>query len=152
MAAKRLTRKQLLNEPDGFFTLTGGFIGWAKDNLKTLIYGVALFFGILVLVAGYRYYNEKRANAASNLLGQNIALFQEAASKQDGKEAFEAAKPALSVSLTSSAASLPAGWHRSTWGILPWPPGSPRKQPVITGKHCRCLPMIPALGLWSDTV
>ena len=147
MAAKRLTRKQLLNEPDGFFTLTGGFIGWAKDNLKTLIYGVALFFGILVLVAGYRYYNEKRANAASNLLGQNIALFQEAASKQDGKEAFEAAKPGFER-LADEFGGQPAGRLASVYlGHLAM---AARKPEEAAGYYRKALPLFaddPGVGV-----
>ena len=65
MAKTRLTRKQLLKEPDEFITLTGRTIQWSRQNAKALLLcGVALLVA-MAAVSGYLYYNQNRETAAA---------------------------------------------------------------------------------------
>ncbi len=76
MAKKRLTRKQLLKEPDEFITTTGRVIRWARENTKALTFGLAGFFVALVLIAAFGYFQERGAQNAALLLGQSMAKYQ----------------------------------------------------------------------------
>ncbi len=76
MAKKRLTRKQLLKEPDEFITTTGRVIQWARANTKPLTYGAIGFFAVVILVALFSYYQERQAQKASLMLGQSAATYR----------------------------------------------------------------------------
>lgn len=93
MAAKRLTRKQLLKEPDEFLTLTGRIIEWARTYPKQLAIGAGVVLGVLVIVFGYRYINQRRAQAASHLLSKGLATFQQQVDSNGKDKALEAARP-----------------------------------------------------------
>lgn len=84
MAKKRITRKQLLKEPDEFITLTGRLIEWARENSRPLIYGAAAFFVFLIAIAGYGYYREKREQAAAALLSQSLSVYQQERARESG--------------------------------------------------------------------
>ena len=67
---KRVTRKQLLKEPDEFLTLSGKAIRFATENQR-LIFGVLI--GVVVVaiaIAGFRYFSEASERKA-------YALFEE---------------------------------------------------------------------------
>ncbi len=78
MAKKRVTRKQLLKEPDEFITTTGRLIGWAKENTRTLICGVSLFFGLVLVIAGYGVFKAHQASKAEDALSQALVKYQAA--------------------------------------------------------------------------
>lgn len=90
MAKKRVTRKQLLKEPDEFITTTGQLIAWAKANAKTLGIGATLFFTIILTVSIYAFVNEKRSTAAHLKLGEAVLKYQTEANAKDGAIAFSA--------------------------------------------------------------
>jgi predicted negative regulator of RcsB-dependent stress response len=57
MAKKKISRKQLLKEPDEFLTLSGKAFNYARTHVKQLQYlGVALCALVLLLFGGYSYY------------------------------------------------------------------------------------------------
>jgi tetratricopeptide (TPR) repeat protein len=93
MAKKRVTRKQLLKEPDEFITTTGKLIGWARDHIKHLIGGASLLVGLLVLIVGYGYYQEKQSDAATALYSKAMQKYQAAGGEKDPVNALAAAKP-----------------------------------------------------------
>ncbi len=92
MAAKRVTRKQLLKEPDEFITFTGRVVAWVKAHPKQLAIGVGVIVGLLVMVTGYRYINERRAQAASRLLSRGMTAFQQRLESDDKGVALEAVR------------------------------------------------------------
>lgn len=79
MAKKRLTRKQLLKEPDEFITLTGRVISWSRRNSRRLTYGTCAVLTVIFVVAVYYYYQQSRARSAAVLLGEGLARYQSAA-------------------------------------------------------------------------
>ncbi|MDA8142030.1 MAG: tetratricopeptide repeat protein [Desulfobacteraceae bacterium] len=93
MAKKRVTRKELVKEPDEFITLTGKVIQWARQNTKPLIYGICAFLALILLISGFRYYNNHQEAAASDLLSKSLMSYQEADRKDEPEKALAAAKP-----------------------------------------------------------
>ena len=57
MAKKKISRKQLLKEPDEFLTLSGKAFNYGRTHLKQLEYlGIALGIAVLLFFGGYTYY------------------------------------------------------------------------------------------------
>jgi tetratricopeptide (TPR) repeat protein len=75
MVKKRLTRKELLKEPDEFFTLTGQLINWVKANPKPITYGGGVLLAVIAIILGYGYYQKNRASVAADLLGKSLAQY-----------------------------------------------------------------------------
>ena len=90
MAKKRVTRKQLLKEPDEFITTTGQLISWASANARALGIGSALFFAVIIAVSIYVFVNEKRSTAAHLMFGQAVLKYQTEAGTKDGLTAMTA--------------------------------------------------------------
>lgn len=90
MAKKRLTRKELLKEPDEFITLTGRLIAWVKANPKQLIYGVGVFLAVVLIGSGYAYYKERRDQSAADLLSESLLKYEEIAAQGDAAKALDA--------------------------------------------------------------
>ena len=58
MARKKISRKQLLNEPDEFITTTGRIIRFLQDNRRQVVlYGIIV---LAVLAAGFLGYSYLR--------------------------------------------------------------------------------------------
>jgi tetratricopeptide (TPR) repeat protein len=95
MAKKRLTRKELLKEPDEFLTLTGRLIGWAKAHPKQLTYGIGVFLAVVLIGSGYAYYRQNRSQTAAALLSQSLQKYNEIAAQGDTAKALDAVKDDL---------------------------------------------------------
>lgn len=109
MAKKRVTRKELIKGPDEFITTTAKVIQWARENTKQLIYGTVAFFALVVIVAGYSFYKEKREQAAAALLSRCLVTYQ--SSQEDDKDPgkmLAMAKPDFDR-LVKDYGSMPAG-------------------------------------------
>lgn len=108
MAKKRVTRKQLLKEPDEFITTTGKLISWAKDNLQTLIIGTVGFFIFIIGISIYGYVQQNRFDAAQLMFSQAVTKYQTEAEKKNESEAL-AAVSADFDKLIESYGGQPAG-------------------------------------------
>jgi tetratricopeptide (TPR) repeat protein len=89
---KRVTRKQLLKEPDEFITTTGRIIGWARQYTRQAAYAAGAFFLFLVVIAGYRYFSNNAENKAFLLLDQAVGNYEDTKSGMDALAAYESAK------------------------------------------------------------
>ncbi len=90
MAKKRVTRKQLLKEPDEFITTTGKVIGWARENAKALGIGTAAFFLLVIIVSVYGFINQRGATAAQLMFSQAVTKYQTEAAQKSEEEALSA--------------------------------------------------------------
>jgi tetratricopeptide (TPR) repeat protein len=90
MAKKKVTRKQLLKEPDEFITTTGKVIGWAKENTRSLVIGVLVFFALITIVSVYGYINGKSAAKAQLMFSQAVTKYETAAQQKSDEEALAA--------------------------------------------------------------
>jgi tetratricopeptide (TPR) repeat protein len=108
MAKDRVTRKQLLNEPDEFITTANRLIGWAKENTRMLcVVGCAILVGA-ALFSVFSYYRQVRADAAETRLGAALAKYQTAMEGKDAAAAIDAVREDFEAILASYGGT-PAG-------------------------------------------
>jgi predicted negative regulator of RcsB-dependent stress response len=67
LAEKKLTRKELLKEPDEFLTTTGEVFRFVRANPKTIVFGCLVVVACALAVAGYFAY-QKYGNQTSHEL------------------------------------------------------------------------------------
>lgn len=96
MAGKKITRKQLLKEPDEFITTTGRVVRFLQENRRPVtLYGIIL---LAVLAAGFLAYSYFRweEGKALTIQQQALQLYQEAYAGAENpdkqKESFQKAK------------------------------------------------------------
>lgn len=74
-AAKKVTRKELLKEPDEFLSLSARLLNWIARNRRAINIGVASALAVAVLVSGYLYYTNHREAQAGVLFGEALAKY-----------------------------------------------------------------------------
>ena len=89
---KRVTRKQLLKEPDEFITTTGRVIGWGRKYTRQLAYAAGAFLLLLVIIAGYRFFSSSAENKAFLLLDQAVGKYEAQKTDMDALVAYEGAR------------------------------------------------------------
>ncbi len=70
MAEKKLTRKELLKEPDEFLTTTSKVIQYTREHPKRVALGCALVIVGLLAAAGFYYYQKNRQVTSHELFEQ----------------------------------------------------------------------------------
>ncbi len=86
MAARKVSRKKLLNEPDEFISTTGKVIQFIKENERKLtIYAIIVLVIIAVAGGTYKYFGwqEAKAQAAQQ---EGLQLYEEAFRKGDNPQ------------------------------------------------------------------
>lgn len=76
MARKRVTRKELLKEPDEFMTITGKIIQFVRTYQRYILYGTSALVIIGLTFAGIRYYRGWKENKAYASLEQAIEQYE----------------------------------------------------------------------------
>ena len=89
---KRVTRKQLLKEPDEFITTTGRIIRWGQQYTRQLTVAAGLFLLLLAVIAGYRYFSNNAQNKAFTLLDQAVSKYETQKAGLDIPGAYEGVK------------------------------------------------------------
>ena len=108
MAKKKLTRKELLKEPDEFLTLTEKLLNWIKQNPKPLVVGGCGLLLVILIVFGYIYYQNNRARVPAELLGQDLSRYQQLTGETDAEKALATVAPDFDR-LIDKFGSQPAG-------------------------------------------
>ena len=75
-AGKKKTRKELLNKPDEFITLSSRIFGWVARYKNQITYAI---LGALVMAAafsGYGYYTNRQEAQAASLLAKALAKLE----------------------------------------------------------------------------
>ena len=75
---KRVTRKELLKEPDEFITFTGKMIAFSRQYYIQIMYGAVAFLIIIFSIAGYRYYTGWKEKKAFTSLEQVMTAYNQA--------------------------------------------------------------------------
>lgn len=86
---KRVTRKQLLKEPDEFITFSGKLIQFGMQYKTQLTYVGAILVALIVVVSGYRFFSIRSENNAQALLNQAVAKYQTTLNGQDSEKAYQ---------------------------------------------------------------
>ena len=76
MAAKKVTRKQLLKEPDEFITFSGRLIQFAMKYKIQLLAGIGVGCAVLMLISGFVYFSKKSEEKAFALFQQGINKYK----------------------------------------------------------------------------
>ncbi len=108
MAKKRVTRKQLLKEPDEFITFTGKLIQFSRQYNKELTYAACAFFVIVIALAAFRFFSNRAEDTASDLLRQAMQKYETRRNDTDADQAFAETKPDFNYILEKYAGK-PAG-------------------------------------------
>ena len=85
---RRVTRKELLKEPDEFMTFTGKLIQFAREYQKQLLYSLSAIVLIVIIISGVRLYIGYNESNASEQLEQAMSLHAE--SRLNNKDLNEA--------------------------------------------------------------
>jgi len=105
MAGKKISRKQLLKEPDEFITTTGKVIRFFQENRRQVtLYGIIVLAVLAAGVLGYSYFHWQEGKAQA-IQQQGLQFFREAYSgsgdtakeKENLKKAIEKFKEAYGV-------------------------------------------------------
>ena len=89
MARQRITRKELLRQPDQFLTRSARVIAWAEMNATSILYGAGAVILAVILVGGWFVWRTNRHTRAEALLyeamnaGANGEVVQQVASQND---------------------------------------------------------------------
>ena len=90
MAPKKVTRKQLLKEPDEFITLSGKLIQFAREHQNQLGFIAGAFFLCLIAVSGYSYYKSQTERKAFGKLNTVTKQYEEVRRDKGAEAAYTA--------------------------------------------------------------
>jgi len=86
---KRVTRKQLLKEPDEFMTTTGRIVRWGQQYARQLAFAAGAFLLLIVVISAYRYYTNWTENKAFLLLDEAVSKYETQKAKTDAIDAYK---------------------------------------------------------------
>jgi tetratricopeptide (TPR) repeat protein len=90
--AKKITRKQLLKEPDEFMTFSGRLMDFMAQNKTSLIIALCSVFAAIMIVTGIRYASNQSENEAFVLLQENMGKYDTLMKDNDPKKAYQGVK------------------------------------------------------------
>lgn len=76
MAAKKVTRKQLLKEPDEFITFSARLFQFAVKFKFQILVGIGVGCAALILFSGFVYFSKKSEEKAFSLMQQGIKKYK----------------------------------------------------------------------------
>lgn len=76
--AKKVTRKELLKEPDEFISTSATVIEFIRQNRRTVVVGVAVFFLIVATAAGIYGWHQYRQSKGHELFGKAYLEYEKA--------------------------------------------------------------------------
>jgi tetratricopeptide (TPR) repeat protein len=92
MAQKKITRKQLLKEPDEFISYSGKIIEWATGHRNHILIIIGVVVTGLIVFSAVRYFNEKTENTAFTLLNDALANYESDLQNQSSEIAYQKAE------------------------------------------------------------
>ena len=90
MAKKRVTRKQLLKEPDEFITFSNRMIKFGVAYKQQLLIGVGVFCTAVLVFVGMQYVSGRSQTKAFNLLENAVAQYRQSHAQNGPEKALEA--------------------------------------------------------------
>jgi len=87
-----LARKKELEKPDEFITFSKKMLETALKNKIQLFVGLGLFFGLIIIVSGYKYFSDLAEVKAFTLLQEEMKGYDEINSSKSPGEAYQEVK------------------------------------------------------------
>ena len=88
MTKKRVTRKQLLKEPDEFITYSNRMIRLGVAYKQQLMIAAGVFCAVVLVYVGLQYVSERSRAKAFSLLGNAVARYDRAFAQQGAEKAL----------------------------------------------------------------
>ena len=109
MARQRITRKELLRQPDQFITRSARIIEWTEANASSILYGVGAVILVGALIGGWFVWQANRHHRAETLLYEAINgnALQDSTSQDNQVNALQA----LVRDYDRTPAATQAYWH-----------------------------------------
>ena len=89
---RRVTRKQLLKEPDEFITTTGKIIRWGQQFQRELTIAAIVLGVVLITISGWRFLAFRAEKSATALLEDARSRHAALKADQDAAQALQAVK------------------------------------------------------------
>ncbi|MBI9083920.1 MAG: tetratricopeptide repeat protein [Desulfobacterales bacterium] len=89
--AKKVSRKQLLKEPDQFLTFSSRMLNFAGQYRNRILWGTVSFFGLIIAIALVNFISSRAETRAFALLDQATGRYEAALAKDGPEKALEAA-------------------------------------------------------------
>ena len=83
MTKKKLTRKELLKEPDQFMTFSGKLFRFAREHKPQIIYGILGVVVVILAITAFRYFSDRAENRAFMLLEKSMGIYAEVLDTKD---------------------------------------------------------------------
>ncbi len=128
---KKLTRKELLKEPDEFLSFSKKMIQFATAHQKPIIIGTAVFFLLLVAFAGFQYYRIRSENHAFALLQEATTAYASTAAQKGPQQAQRAASDAFGRLFDRYAGSPAARIGQVVYADICYRAGDPAKAAAL---------------------
>jgi tetratricopeptide (TPR) repeat protein len=87
--AKKITRKELLNQPDEFLTLSSRLFQYALEHKYQLLAALGAVIALVLIVSGFRYSALKKAEAAFAQLEKGRAKYEALLQEKGPRQAYE---------------------------------------------------------------
>lgn len=87
---KKVTRKELLQEPDRFITFSGRLIEFGRRYQRPLVYSALTLLALVAVFTAMRYFTARAENKAFALLDAHTAAYRQALGTGDPSAAWEA--------------------------------------------------------------
>ncbi len=85
---KKITRKQLLNEPDEFITFSSKLLKLIMDYKNHITVALCVIFSILIVFTAWRYFSNKAEDKAFALLDQGVTKYEKIKVKNGESKAY----------------------------------------------------------------
>ena len=82
---KKISRKQLLKEPDEFLTTSAKLIQWAQRHQRKLLYALSALLIVTLAISGFRYHSAQMEKQAFDALSAALAKYQAASGQQNAE-------------------------------------------------------------------
>ena len=87
--AKKITRKQLLNEPDEFLTQSGRLFQYALEHKYQLLGALGVLIALVLVISGIRYSSLKKADEAFARLEISRTKYEALLAEKGPQQAYE---------------------------------------------------------------
>ncbi len=116
--AKKITRKQLLKEPDEFITFSGRLMEFSAQNKTALAIGLCSVLAVIMIVTGIRYASHQSENEAFALSQEHISKYGTLMKDNDPKKAYQGVKDDFEKFLQQYSGKIAAKVARSAFANI----------------------------------
>lgn len=90
--AKKITRKELLKEPDEFLTFSAKMMQFFTEYRIQILAGLGTLFAVVIIASGIRYFSNKAENDAFAAMRDNMSKYEDLMKDNDPKKAYQGIK------------------------------------------------------------